>query len=116
MNAPVYTVEDFPYEILRFFPRAKRPKGKPRPDAKSYADVIATFDIETTNLPEIKQAVMWHWQTCIDGIVVTGRTWDEYDRFLDAIDRNMPKGLTLVFYVHNLAFEFEFLRAIHTFE
>lgn len=116
MNAPVYTVDDFPYEILRFLPRAKRPKGKPRPDAKSYADVIATFDIETTNLPEIKQAVMWHWQTCIDGMVVTGRTWKEYDRFLDAIDRNMPKGLTLVFYVHNLAFEFEFLRAIHTFE
>ena len=116
MKAPVYTVEDFPYEILHFVQRAKRPRGKPRMDNKSYADIICTFDIEATNLPEIKQAVMWHWQSCIDGIVVTGRTWEQYDRFLDRLDRQLPKGLTLVFYVHNLGYEFQWLRAIHNFD
>ena len=66
-------------------------------------------------MEEIKQAVMYHWQACIDGMICVGRTWEEFKRFLDGIDQWLPKGQCLVFYVHNLGYEFQFLRAIHDF-
>lgn len=67
-------------------------------------------------MDEIKQAVMYHWQACIDGMICVGRTWDEFDTFLQEIDRWLPEGFCLVFYVHNLGYEFQFLRAIHDFQ
>lgn len=66
-------------------------------------------------MEEIKHAVMYHWQACIDGMICVGRTWEEFQRFLDGIDQWLPKGQCLVFYVHNLGYEFQFLRAIHDF-
>ena len=43
-----------------------------------YKDIIAAFDIETTHLPEIEQAIMYVWQLHLDGIgTIIGRTWDE---------------------------------------
>lgn len=93
----------------------RKPVGRPKEMRRSYADIIATFDIESTNLPEIKQSFMWHWQACIDGLVCVGRTWEEYQLFLDGIDRELPEGLCFVQYVHNLGYEFQFLRAIHDF-
>ena len=94
---------------------AKNNPGRPKYKVKKYADIIATFDIESTNLPEIKQAFMWHWQACVDGFVCVGRTWEEYQSFLDGVDRCLPEGLCFVQYVHNLGYEFQFLRAIHDF-
>ena len=111
----VYTVKDFPFDLMQYVCAAKYPNGHPQFHRKRYAEIICTFDIESTNLVEIKQAVMWHWQTCIDGLVVVGRTWEEYQRLLDGLDQWLPADLCLVFYVHNLGYEFQFLRAIHDF-
>lgn len=109
-------VETFPYDILEFVPTTKYANGHPSAHRKRYADIICTFDIESTNLDEIRQSVMYHWQACIDGIVCVGRTWDEFNTFLERLDAQLPKGLCLVFYVHNLGYEFQFLRAIHDFK
>ena len=109
------TVETFPFDILQYVVAPKQVSGRPRAHQKCYADIISTFDIETTNIPELKQAILWHWQVCVDGFICIGRTWNEYKRFLDGIDKWLPKGLTFVQYVHNLGFEFQFLRAIHDF-
>ena len=109
-----YTCADFPYDLMKYVPKSKGKQGA-RKDRRKYAEIIATFDIETTALDDIQQAVLWHWQTCIDGMIVTGRTWNEYQQFLDGLDQWLPAGYTLVFYVHNLAYEFQFLRAIHDF-
>lgn len=114
-NREYDTVDTFPFDILQYVVSAKGGNGRPRAHQKRYADIIATFDIETTNIPELKQAVMWHWQVCVDGLICIGRTWEEYKRFLDGVDEWLPKGLTFVQYVHNLGFEFQFLRAIHDF-
>lgn len=110
-----YTVNEFPFDLLQYIGPAKHNVGRPKYHVKKYADIIATFDIECTNLPEIKQAVMWHWQACIDGFVCVGRTWEEYQEFLDGVDKNLNKDLCFVQYVHNLGYEFQFLRAIHDF-
>ena len=110
-----YTADTFPYDILTYIRPARWNSGRPKHDVKKYADIIATFDIECTNMPEIKQSFMWHWQACVDGFVCVGRTWEEYQTFLAGIDRELPEGLCFVQYVHNLAYEFQFLRAIHDF-
>ena len=67
-------------------------------------------------MDEFKQAVMYHWQACIDGMICVGRTWGEFETFLHEIDRWLPEGLCIVFYVHNLGYEFQFLRAVHDFQ
>lgn len=110
-----YTADTFPYDILQYVRPCRYNAGRPKHNVKKYADIIATFDIESTNLPEIKQAFMWHWQACVDGLVCVGRTWEEYQSFLDGVDRWLPEGLCFVQYVHNLGYEFQFLRAIHDF-
>ena len=110
------TVDTFPFDILRYIRKCKEPNGHPRFHRRSYADIICTFDIEATNMDEIKQAVMYHWQACIDGLICVGRTWDEFETFLQQIDKWLPEGLCMVFYVHNLGYEFQFLRAVHDFQ
>lgn len=109
------TVETFPFDILQYVRPTRRPNGHPKNRQKRYADIICTFDIESTNLDEYKQAIMYHWQACIDGMICVGRTWGEFQTFLNEIDRYLPRGLTIVFYVHNLGYEFQFLRAVHNF-
>ena len=109
------TVETFPFDILKYVASTKFANGHPKQHRKRYADIICTFDIESTNLDEYKQAIMYHWQACVDGLICVGRTWDEFELFLERIDEWLPKGLCLVFYVHNLGYEFQFLRAIHDF-
>lgn len=109
------TVENFPFDILKYVLPTKYANGHPKAHKKTYADIICTFDIEATNLDNIKQAVMYHWQACIDGLICVGRTWEEFQTFLDQIDKWLPQGLCLVFYVHNLGYEFQFLRAVHEF-
>ena len=101
---------------MQYVGATKYANGHPKAHRKRYADIICTFDIEATNMDEIKQAVMYHWQACIDGMICVGRTWDEFETFLQEIDRWLPEGLCMVFYVHNLGYEFQFLRAIHDFQ
>lgn len=112
----VDTVETFPFYILQYVRPCRKAAGHPSWNDREYADIIATFDIETTALDDIHQSILWHWQACIDGLVCVGRTWDEYRVFLEQVDKYLPKGLTFIQWVHNLSYEFQFLRAIHDFQ
>lgn len=59
---------------------------------------------------------MYIWQWHFDGIAtVIGRTWQEFLDFAQTISREIAP-LKLVTYVHNLAFEFSYLKGIHRFE
>ena len=81
-----------------------------------YKDCICSFDIETTRIPEIEQSVMYIWQFGLlvdDAIYYTyGRTWKEFNTFIDMI---RDSHLRLVVYVHNLSYEFQFLRNVFSF-
>lgn len=93
-----------------------RGRGNPgRKDAPTYANCVTAFDIETTALPEIRNAIMWIWQWHFaDPINITyiGRTWDELTEFVNLLDQCLSKhDLTLVVWVHNLSYEYHFLRA-----
>lgn len=78
-------------------------------------DCITAFDIETTNLRQYEQAIMYIWQWGFEwGDVVVGRTWDELKAFIDGLVDHLG-GKVLPVYVHNLSFEFQFLRTIYDF-
>lgn len=90
----------------------------------SYLNIEAGFDIETssyfTNDGEDKAASMYIWMFGIglNHPIYYGRTWDE---FLDLTDL-LVKFYTLdfqnrlVIYIHNLAYEFQFMRKYFDWE
>ena len=81
-----------------------------------YKNVIAAFDIETTRLEEIEQSIMYVWQLHLDGVgTIIGRTWEQLWTLLKQF-REELENETLCIFVHNLSYEFQFLRAIYNFQ
>lgn len=83
----------------------------------TYCAEIGAFDIETTNIPEIKQAVLYHWQfQWSDRVTVIGRQAEEVPKLFDLIGRKLNEaGLCMLVFVHNLSFEFQFMAGWHHF-
>ena len=82
---------------------------------KQYYNIVCAFDIETTsfsNQLDEKCAIMYCWQMAINGRVIFGRTWDEFIKVINRLKEffNLYSGRRLIMYVHNLAFEFQFIR------
>ena len=78
-----------------------------------YLNIPASFDIETTSFYEQdnKRASMYVWMLGINGINIIGRHWSEWLKVLEDIDTILQeKGATLIIYVHNLAYEFQWIR------
>lgn len=74
---------------------------------------INTFDIETTTIKSNNPyAYMYHWQFCIGGDVVFGRSWEEFIAFINNVisHYNITQGLRFIVYVHNLSYEFQFIK------
>lgn len=57
-------------------------------------------------------AIMYHWQFGCSNYVTTGRTWEDFVTFIRVIQKilNLSDEKRLLIYVHNLAFEFAFMR------
>ena len=87
-------------------------RGRRKNDDTIYRDTICAFDIETTRIEEIEQSVMYIWQFAFikgdDIYAIYGRTWDEFKQFFSLI--NEGELINLIF-VHNLSYEFQFLRS-----
>ena len=113
-----YTVNDFPFEIIQDFKILKRRRGNPAREKINYRylDVITAFDIETTNDLEVQQAYMYIWQYQFGAHTIIGRTWEEWIRMLFSIKEQLPADVKVVIFVHNLSFEFQFLRGIYHFD
>lgn len=96
---------------------------------KKYDNNVYTFDIETSSYIEYKgkiydskyyeslsederkemipRSCMYIWMFSINDVVYYGRTWDELKEFLKMIDDYNP--LRKIIFIHNLAFEFQYL-------
>lgn len=105
--------------------------------SNKYIDTIFTFDIETTSIYMLNGVVypafnykdlsqdekdscdfygfMYIWQLGINDHVYYGRTWSELREFLDIIE-SYTKGMKKYFFVHNLSFEFQFLKGEFNFK
>jgi len=110
-------VRDMDYSLFSIFKTEKAPRGNPHGRKKQkYLKCVCAFDIETSTLPDVEQAIMYIWQFQIDELLtVYGRTWEEYFTFLRNIKRQIAPRL-LVIYVHNLSFEFQFLKGLYNFD
>lgn len=118
VRVPVYHYSEIPYtQIMLECGESKKRNGV------SYLEMPCAFDIETTNIYKRNKkgqidnkqrpfSFMYHWQFCIGYRVIFGRTWEEFQKCLKAIEKNMnlSKKMRLVVYVHNLAFEFQHMR------
>lgn len=112
-----YDISNFPMEEYRKIGMQKRRAGNQGTKTKkSYRDIIITFDIETSLIPFTDNSHMYIWQMQIGSIgTVFGRTWDEFTRFCAELILDMGENQYIVVYVHNLAFEFQFLAGIYNF-
>jgi len=84
----IYTIYDYPEEIFN--------------------NGYGTFDIETNSImdPIKPYGYMYIWQFCGNGIVVMGRTWEDFRKFIEGIKKDF------IIFVHGLFFEFQFFRNI----
>lgn len=81
-------------------------------------DVPCAFDIETTSFYRHvgksveKCATMYEWTLGINGLVMIGRTWEEFLAVINQLQQILDLNITkrLVIYVQNLEFEFQFMR------
>lgn len=112
----IVTPEQFPLEWLYNMPLVKRKQGNQRTKKRvKYKDIITAFDIETTRLIDIEQSVMYVWQWQFDeDYTVVGRTWEQFAAFQRKIAKILDDSVLVVF-VHNLSYEFQFLRGIYQF-
>ena len=87
---------------------------------ESYYNVPAAFDIEVSSFYNSgeKHAVMYVWQFGIMNWVTYGRTWGELASFLSMLSMvlGLSDELKLAVYVHNLAYEWQFIRSQLPFE
>lgn len=112
----VYNWRNFPEEVITAAGALPKPRGNRGGNKRQYLDLVAAFDIETTRVRE-DYSVMYIWQLQLGlGVTVTGRSWKEYKQCLRRIISLLPSDVWLVVYVHNLAFEFQFLRGIYRFK
>lgn len=87
----------------------------PGKDRNKVANISASFDIETSSFMygDNKCAIMYIWQFGFNGMVTTGRTWEEFVNLLEEISMYMRLQYGyrhLIIYVHNLSYEFQFMR------
>lgn len=96
------------YDILGDFELIKKNKYL------NYYNIPCVFDIETSSFYNEygdKQSLMYAWVLGINGRCVRGRTWNDFTQTLNKIKNFLNTDLSkrLIIYVHNLAFEFQFM-------
>ena len=85
-----------------------------------YYNIVFAFDIETSNFKvpckkgdtNNKRSIMYIWQLAVNGRVIIGREWSEFLCLINRISEflQLNKNKRIMIYVHNLAFEFQFIR------
>lgn len=137
LHEEVYKPKDIA-KVLSLAVNEKNFTGNNKGD--KFLNVPVSFDIETTSFYRDtdgetysyerymklggkdtkmeKCSLMYVWQLGINGYCVMGRTWDEFSEMLYEIVRllNLNQKRRVIIYVHNLAYEFQFLRKLLQWE
>ena len=113
----IFKVSDFdPQTLFKDIRAVRRKRGNPHKKVRHYRNIINAFDIETSTLADIEQSFMYIWQLQLGkDVTVIGRSWPEFFELLLKI-RRLLRGDWLVIYVHNLSFEFQFLKGLYDFQ
>ena len=120
------------YEYLSKFGLIEETKKRRRAQNKHrILDVYSAFDIETStvwmnedhSLYDV-HSFMYVWQFQIEEYTVKGRTWPEFFIWLDTLrtaieqikeEKKLSVNPLLVVWVHNLAYEFQWLSGLYPF-
>lgn len=113
---------------VRDLPILRRKRGNPKTRKANwnYKDVVCAFDIETTlektgshNAGSARNprfvddfvGIMYIWQFQLGTeATIIGRTWDEFTRLIDDLEGALGDEERLLIFVHNLAYEWQWLR------
>ena len=119
-------------EYLSSFGLVEETKKKRRAASKHRTvNAYCAFDIETSTIWLNKDhslydvhSFMYVWQFQIEEYTVKGRTWDEFFAFLEMLKKSLIEIATinhlgntpyLIIWVHNLAYEWQFLSGLYSF-
>lgn len=97
-------------------PDVKRKQGNNSTKTrKEILDILCAWDIETSRVEGLEESVCYQWQLqCgFDYPTIRGRELWEFRSLMDKFAEVIPKGKTLYIYVHNLSYEFHFLRSVY---
>lgn len=114
----IYTVDTYDWHRIHDAGVQRPGRGtRPRSRKRQYVNLVTAFDIETTTLmvDHMPQGVMYIWQWAFGPDVVVGRTWEEYKTALARIKAELPSGSWLAVWVHNLSYEWHYLRGVVEF-
>ena len=88
-----------------------------------YLDVESAFDIETTSMTlddgtDVGFMYAWAFGMKNEKHMVIGRTWEQFSQLMDDLSKHysLGKSRKLVVYIHNLGFEFQFMRKYFKWE
>lgn len=82
-------------------------------DGDKILNCVASFDIETTAIKEIENSFMYIFQFAFENDVIIGRYWRDFITVIDALEKYLEfREINMIIYVHNLSFEFQFIRTI----
>ena len=78
-------------------------------------NIPCSFDIETSSFYEGKEkrACMYMWSMSIAGLVIIGRTWEEFINVLEVIKEEfklVPNERHMIFYIQNMSYEFQWCK------
>lgn len=82
----------------------------------NYCTDFATFDIETSRIPDIEQSFMYIAMLYIQNQVVIMRTWDDIKEVFNYISKRVGSNKKLIIFVHNLSYEAQFLFGVMKFD
>ena len=103
-------IDDYYSELCELFPGQFSRSYDPWEQMREI--VAAVEDNRPASEDANKVAIMYCWQFAIDGKVIFGRTWDEFLKLIELIHNKTDLQTRMIVYVHNLAFEFQFIRCL----
>lgn len=115
-------------QMLQSVPVIRRGRGNPksRRAGWQYKNLISAFDIETSLIKigshnagtdraphmiddYVSIMYIWQFQFGMD-VTIIGRTWDQFSDLIDVIEDALTPEERLLVFVHNLSYEWQFLR------
>lgn len=100
-------------DIIKSIPIARNYSKRKKADKTLFRNCMCAFDIETTYLDDVEQSIMYIWQFAVMDLrneniwCCFGRTWEQFTKLLDSF---YHEGITVLVWVHNLSYEFQFMR------
>lgn len=100
-------------DIIKSIPIARNYSKRKKSDKTLFRNCMCAFDIETTYLDDVEQSIMYIWQFAVMDLrngniwYCFGRTWEQFTKLLDNF---YHEGITVLVWVHNLSYEFQFMR------